>query len=243
LKVLITRSREGNEGLAEMLEARGHVPIKVDVLSFEGPQDWGEVDRCLGRLPEYDWVVFTSATGVRAFLERAKLVGIRADWQAANRVAAVGDATARLLKENGVRVDFVPSRFLTAALAEELPGPGRVLLLRAGGVERGMAGRLQERGFTVEEVPVYETRFERVQDARALEKADIVLFGSPSAVEGLCSQLTESALHDLVRKPAGCVGPVTARAASAWGFSKIIQPERHTFDALVDAITEVAPSV
>ncbi len=242
MKVLTTRSHEGNEELAALLRKSGHEPITLDLLSFRRPEDWKPIDARLSRLRDYSWVLLTSATGAQIFSERLAVLRLPKNWEPPPRVGAVGEATAMELRDNGFRVDFVPRAYLTSVLGRELPGSGTVLLLRAKGVDPALSEELRKRGFGVDEVPIYETEGNALTNTELVEEADVVIFGSPSAVEALCSQLSPGVLGRLVRKPSACVGPVTGRAAKAWGFTRIIQPQRHTFDALVEKLAELEQS-
>ena len=235
-KVLITRTHEGNVELAAKLRAVGLEPIALDVLAISPPEDWSEVDLRLRALDEYDWLLFTSAAGARSFAERARALGIAPKGVRA-KVAAVGTRTGAELSRAGWGVSFTPSAFLTMALAEELPGAGRALLLRNDIADPSMGDVMRRRGFEVDEVAVYRTRTLELKAIDAVGEADMVIFGSPSAVEGICSQLPESVLSGLTGKVAACVGPVTAEAARARGFTRIVQSaHEHTFDSLLREI-------
>src|SRR5207249_6144563 len=123
-------------------------PILLDVLSFSPPEDWSRVDSRLKIIKSYDWLLFTSAMGAKFFFERMHSLSLPLGWGSSPRVGAVGERTARVLAENGGRVDFIPIRFLTRALAEDLPGnSGRVLLLRADIADPAMRETLKKRGF------------------------------------------------------------------------------------------------
>lgn len=242
MKVLITRSSEGNQRLASLLRESGHEPLRLDLLRFKKPRDWKLIDTRLNRLLNYSWVLLTSATGAGIFSERLTSLRLPKYWEPPPRVGAVGEATAKALRDNGLRVDFVPTSYLTSVLGRELPGGGRVLLLRAKGADGALSEELDKRGFAVDEVPIYETETKPLRMMELVEQTDAVIFGSPSAVKALCSQVPPEALGRLVRKPAACVGPVTGRAAKAWGFIKILQPEKHTFEELVGTLAELERS-
>jgi uroporphyrinogen III methyltransferase / synthase len=238
-KALITRTHEGNLELAAKLRAIGLEPISVDVLALSAPEDWSQVDRRLREIDDYDWLLFTSAAGARFFAERARTLGIDSK-DGRTKIAAVGTKTAAALAGAGWKVDFTPSRFLTRALAEELPGGGKALLLRTEIADRSLGDVMRRRGFEVDEVAIYRTLRLELEAIEPVSEADIVIFGSPSAVEGICSQLPESVMSELIEKEAACIGPVTAEAARAHGFTRIVQSaDEHTFDSLLREIRGV----
>ncbi len=236
-KVVITRSREGNIELASKLRAMGLEVISLDLLSFLPPASWTEVDTRLRSLGLFDWVLFTSSTGVRFFVDRMRHLGLPLSWVNAPKVGAAGDGTAGALSAEGVRVDFKPDRYLTSALAEQLPGSeGKLLLLRADIAEKAMLATLVGRGFSVKDVVIYRTRGLDPEDVSPVLLADIVIFGSPSAVEAMCARRPAWVLAQITRRTAACIGPVTATAARKYGFKDIIESPTHTFDSLLKII-------
>lgn len=241
MKVLVTRSHEGNAELVPKLQALGIETVPLDLLQFLPPEDWSEIDKGLARLQAYDWLVFTSPTGVRFFAQRMGLLGYAMGWDGPPRVGAVGARTAAALGRQGARVDFTPTNFLTVELARELPGPaGRVLMLGADIADGKTADLLRDRGFTVDDLSIYRTKRKPIGDRARLVAVNLVVFGSPSAVESLCDQLSPEDLLKIISKPAACIGPVTADAARKCGFHHVIQPKSQTFDALVDSIGKMA---
>jgi uroporphyrinogen-III synthase len=235
-KVLITRSHKGNLELAPKLRAMGLEPLGVDVLELSPPEVWSKVDEALRRLDRYDWLLLTSATGATHFADRMRALNIDRGTVRI-RIAVVGAKTADALVERGWKVDFVPSRYLTDSLAKELPVGRNALLMRSDIADPSLAQKLRARGFQVEEVTIYRTVRLNVKDLDMIADADMVIFGSPSAVDGLCSQLPEATLANLIKKEAACIGPVTARATRAHGFTRIVQGNtEHTFDSLLEEI-------
>ena len=69
--------------------------------------------------PGFDWLVFTSPTGVRIFLDRfLEDRDIRA--LAGTRIAAIGAGSTGKLRQYGLRADFVPSVYDGVTLGREL---------------------------------------------------------------------------------------------------------------------------
>ncbi len=241
LGVVITRSREGNEELARKLREAGVDPIPVDTISLAPPVDWREVDRFLRRLGTFEWVVFTSPRGAKYFATRMRALSLPVPVGGRPRFAAVGERTAKALSGIGVTPDFVPSSYTTSALGEELPAePGTgVLLLRADIAEPGLAKKLAERGFRVEEAAIYRTLEGRGPNPR-IKDAGLIVFASASAVRGLCALVPEDELRRLKRLRAVCIGPVTESAARERGFVNVMKPETYTLDAVVREVARLA---
>jgi len=241
LSVVITRSQEGNEELARRLKLMGFNPITVDTISLAAPSDWKDVDRLLGNLGNFDWVVFTSSSGAEYFGTRMKALSLKLPWKGSPRVAAVGRQTARRLSSLGVEPDFVPSSYTTAALGEELPAEkgDRVMLLRSDIADPKLADRLIEQGFSVEEAAIYRTLSARGPSPKVKE-ANLIVFASPSAVKSFCSLVAEDELRRLKGLRAVCIGPVTESAARQSGFSNTTRPESFTLDAVVQEITRLS---
>jgi len=239
-KVVITRSSKGNAELARNLRALGFEPVEIDTIEFLPPADWSPVDSSLKDLRRFDWLLFTSATGAKFFSERMKALGLTVPWKGKPAVGAVGEKTSAALQSNGVAVDFVPTRFLTEALAEELPrGRGRsILMLRADISDPRAVATLKQNGFVVTDLAIYRTS--SVGDAedssvgQAVRDADAIVFASPSAVEAFVGRLDPSEVAPLAaRALAVCIGPVTAAAARRRGFERLLAPKTHTIEGLV----------
>jgi uroporphyrinogen-III synthase len=239
--VVITRSQQGNEELARRLKRVGLEPITVETISLAPPSDWKEVDRLLGNLADFDWVVFTSSSGAAYFGIRMKALSLKLPWDGSPRVAAVGRQTARALSSIGVEPDFVPSSYTTATLGEELPAEegDRIMLLRSDIADPKLGGRLAERGFSVTEAAIYRTLPAKGPSPK-IKDADLIVFASPSAVKSFCSLVAEDELRKLRGLTAVCIGPVTELAAKESGFSSTTRPASFTLDAVVREVTRLS---
>lgn len=239
--ILVTRPREQAEAFAARLRDLGADAISVPTIELEGPEAGGPLDEAIRQAAEgaYEWVVFTSAAGVRAWRERSR--ALKAGPPSA-RVAVVGDSTSAALKEQGIEPDLVPETFTTEALGGAFPaGKGRVLLPRADLATDALEGALRSKGWEPDRVDAY-----RVRPATALpetarriierHEVDAVTFTSPSTVEGYLSLAIAAP-----RPPAVCIGPVTASAADRAGFEVVAMAEPHTEDGLVDALLAAFP--
>lgn len=247
-KVVITRSRKGNAELAGRLKAIGLEPIPVDTIEFLPPEDWSRIDASLMRLGDFDWVLVTSPTGADFFARRMEALSLAVPWGGRPAVAAVGEKTSAALQKEGISVVFVPTEYLTRALAEQLPkGRGkRILILRADLGEQELATALEQGGFKVTDLTIYRTssvsggedEFTRL----ALGNADAIVFASPSAVEAFMRRFVpDGAGSQMTRRLlAVCIGPVTAKAAQDRGFERVLSPKTHTIESLVCELAKAA---
>lgn len=238
-RILITRAHEQAGELADKVRAQGGEPMEFPTIEFAPLADCTVLDGALERVKEFDWVVFTSANGVRAVVERfhtpdamcARLKGVR--------VAAIGPGTAHALEQTGIRVDFIPTKFLGEQVARELPiVPGqRVLLLRADIASDVLADVLKTRGAQVSDVDAYRT----IMPARRgidLHAIDAVTFTSSSTVRNFIELLGDDANTLLSALDIFCIGPVTADTAREFNLKPAAVADEHTLDGLVAAMAK-----
>jgi uroporphyrinogen-III synthase len=189
-------------------------------------------------LRRYDWVVVTSATGVRALLD-AVLPGV-----ASVRWAAVGPRTGRELAERGVTATAVPEESRGARIAEaiaavEPPRGLRVLLARADAAAGDLPAALRAAGAVVDEVAVYHTvvgpEVSRAGVTAALADPALAaaVFASGSAVRGLLRLGGDAA----GRLPAITIGPATTEVAEAEGLRVVAEADRPGVEGLVAAVS------
>lgn len=241
LRIAVTRPESRAGELCDRLIAAGAEPIRFPTIAIRPPAAYDPLDRALQDLARYDWVVFTSVSGVRSAFARAADLDIDvAVWHGV-RLAAVGPATAKALSEYGVEPAAVPDEYLTVRIADVV-GPvadQRFLLLRAEGAGELLPARLRERGAAVDEVPVYRT-IEHLPDPAAMAALrvgiDAVTLTSPSTALGLTRALGDT-LHDaLAGAIIAAIGPVTAAAARNLGLEVHVVAEEHTVDGLMRAL-------
>ena len=237
-RVLVTRPRAQSRDLVTALEAWGAQAVVFPTVEILGPRDSAPIDRAVIDLPDYDWVVFTSANAVEAMFDRvggAPLTG--------PRIAAVGPATAAEIRRRGGRVDFVPSAYLSARLGLELPEVDGRKVLVPQGEQSGTAllDALIRRGAHVDVVEAYRTAPPEHPDPGTLAElavgVDAAIFTSGSAIRHLFALLGDDGAQ-LALKGAviACIGPVTAGVARALGLEVHVEPAEHTVPAVAEAL-------
>jgi uroporphyrinogen-III synthase len=98
----------------------GAEPVEVPLLEIQPPADWAPLDRALGALGSYDWLILTSANAVRALKERAIALGRPFELNLGPKVAAVGEATAAAARLAGLPVNLVPEHYVAESLIEQI---------------------------------------------------------------------------------------------------------------------------
>jgi uroporphyrinogen III methyltransferase/synthase len=233
-RVVVTRTREQASELAAVLRELGAEVVEAPSIRVAPPRSWAPVDRAAARLDETDWVVFTSANGVRFFCSRLR--DARAFGRA--KVAAIGPGTANALAAFGVRADLIPSSFTTEGVAAVLPlGAGRVLLARADKAEPGLEKAIRGLGWTVERVTAYRLGSVAklppgVADAVRAGEVDVLTFASAATVRAFRTML--GGLPPRGVKVA-CIGPVTAAEARRLGLRVHAVAREHTIPGLAAA--------
>lgn len=244
MRIVVTRPKSQANTLSEKLRSLGAVAVELPIIAIAPPNDYAQLDAAIGRLNEYDWVVFTSVHGVKYFLNRMSAIGISLDLLKSRKVAAIGSPTARTLIDAGKIPDYVPTEFLSKRIADgmgDLKGR-RVLLPRADIASEALPRILREKGAVTDEVVAYRTvlpaelTVERVRSVFE-EGVDLVTFTSPSTIRYLSRVLGENELSDMLRHTkVACIGPVTAEAAKELGVAVDLVADTHTIDALVEVI-------
>src|SRR5205085_5402534 len=69
-RIVVTRAREQADALSSRLHALGADVIEIPTIEILPAADYGPLDRAISGLASYDWLIFTSANGVRFFLDR-----------------------------------------------------------------------------------------------------------------------------------------------------------------------------
>ena len=272
-KILLTRPKELISGMAGRLRKMGAEVLEMPSIETVPIKPDPVLDECFKKDPDgscepwtragrIDWMVFTSPTGVRIFMDwflsdhdiRA-LAGIR--------FAVIGEGSAKKLRQYGIRHDFMPTIYDGETLGRELAqkirmersgesgwseepkSPQtrvRVLIPRAAIGSRELVEELEKAGdIDILDIPTYTTEYVNrgIVDVREqIEKGEIhyAVFTSASTVRGFSAVMKDA---DLSRIKAICIGRQTRAAARAQGMETRMA-EKATLDALLEAVVQCA---
>lgn len=243
-RVLSLRAREQADVASSLVRERGGEPVCVPAIEIHPPDDPAALRAAARGLDRWDWVVFTSANGVRAFWEALGEAGLDARALGGKGLGAIGPGTARAIAEHGVRADVVAKEFRGEGLAEELaramkPG-SRVLVPRATEAREALPEALRAAGHAVDVVFAYRTRAPEGAAREALRAAvsgaDVVLLTSASTIKNLADAIGPDAAAVLAGRTVASIGPITTDAAKALGVRVDVTAATYTLEGLVEAI-------
>ncbi len=241
-RVVVTRSAHQAEGLVAAFGAAGAEVERLPLIELAPPKDRRALDRAVRRAAGFDWLIFTSANAVAAFLP---LLGEPARL----RSAAVGPATAAALRRGAVEPAVVAARSNAEGLLENLApllAPGtRVLIPQAEDARPALARGLRAAGASVDTVVAYRKRLPAAAavDARRLfEDSDLgwVTFTSPRIARHLAGLFIADWPRRRGELRAISIGPVTSAELRRLGVEPAAEAETPSDEAMVAAVVDAS---
>ena len=239
-RVLVTRPENQAASLVRQLTELGADVLVQPAIRIAPPEDVALVDHTLSRLDEFEWLVFSSANGVRALLDR--LLSGEQDLRALGdvKLAAIGPGTCHQLNEYRLKSDLVPAEFRAESLAEALAPHvrgRRCLLVRASRGREVLAEQLRAAGATVEQVVAYASSDVQIADpeivsALASGAIDWVTVTSSAIARSLVSMFGDS----LRAARLASISPITSATLQEAGFTPSAEAAEYTMAGVVEAI-------
>ncbi len=239
-RIVITRDARQAADLAEPLEALGAEALLLPVIEIQPAADSAPLDRAIAQLETYDWIIFTSANGVRFFIEcldasRRDLRSLRA------KLCGIGPATSAAIEALHLKVDRMPEEYVAESLLESLSGEDldgkRVLLPRASVARDLVPVELRRRGATVDVVEAYRTMLPEAASQRATQvlarKPHWITFTSSSTVQNFIAAAGREALLNI---KIASIGPITSATLREHGLEAHAEAAPHTVAGLIQAI-------
>jgi uroporphyrinogen-III synthase len=200
--IVLTRNQGAVDPLGDALRAAGATVHYVALTEFlDATDDGASIAAATDRVEAARWLVVTSKHAAELLVNYPALLQ-------GPRIAAVGEATASALRDEGISVDLVGPGTGGADLAEliiETGVGGPVIFFGAQDPATGLGRGLRNAGIELIEAFAYRTVPAAPDESglRAIENADLVLVTSPKA---------GTALAQIASIPQGVVaiGPSTA---------------------------------
>ncbi len=242
-RIVVTRPREQARRLPRQLEAHGAEILEFPTIEIVGCDPNVEIPAA----DSLDWLIFTSANGVRYFASALERQGRDVGEFRGAAICAVGPATAGALRRLDMPLALTPNKFYTEALlntlrtAEDTLENKRILLPRGRIAPPALPDALHHEGADVIEAVVYDTAAPEISPAEAermvAAQPDVVTFTSASTAENFWASLNASQ-QERIKACAtfAAIGPQTREAAEDLSIRIRIEPEQHDIPGLVAAI-------
>jgi uroporphyrinogen-III synthase len=236
--VVVTRAEPIDGPLSSQLKSLGLRVLLWPAIEVTR-SDTNDLNEALQQIAKFDWIVFASRQAIMPVLSQLPA-------QPANlKVAAVGKATAQVLRQRGWQVDLVPDDSNAGALISSFASVAkdgmRILYPASSRALPTIAKGLAQLGAEVTQVEAYRTDASAaldVADCRArIERKEIgaVTFASPSAVIELERALGREHFEKLFANAAAvAIGPTTARVLTELGRTPVLA-ESATLRGLANA--------
>ena len=250
-RILVTRPVTDQLDFNRRLENLGGTCVNLPTIQIRPRTiSQGQAKRLLNKLPQYNWIIFTSHHGVDALHRLAARFKRPLRGLVKGAVCAIGPRTGESACRVGLTIDLLPKEFSKEGVARafgRISVKGSAILIPRSnlGVRDALARSLRKKGARVDEVVMYEAISSRISPRRvkkALKNLDAATFTSASTVESFVRSLKGAGL-DVTSAFNGAqivaIGPATGAALKKAGISRFYLPrEGWTLEGLTQAVVE-----
>jgi uroporphyrinogen III methyltransferase/synthase len=248
-RIVVTRSRHQAGALRQRLEKLGAMVIEIPLIRIERDVNEEIRKEVFAEFGTYDWLVFSSANGVNNFF--ATFLEEFPDLRSLGliRIAAVGESTAKVIRNLHLSVEVVPDKPVAEELADALVATGtldnaKVLVVIGSEGRDVLVNKLEEARAIVDCLPVYRTEKNDLTEEPGAQDfreagADAVLFTSSSGVRSFAAQAEALQLADGAKRPlTGSIGPITSETMRSAGVPVDFEASTSTLDAFVESLVK-----
>lgn len=231
---------------------QGGLPILMPTIDTCTLASTSALDQALDHVSDFDWIAFTSRTGINAVCQRLQQRQRYPKVLQQSKLCALGKDQEGL-QEWGLQADIVPTEASPAGLVATLASrPGiehQRILVPCPAVEGipepdvipQFVSDLGQLGLHVTQVPAYATRSLSAQlyavelDLLQAGSIDVIAFSSAAEVAALLQMIEAKTLRHL--SLIACFGPYTAANTKRYGIAvDIVAEDFSAFKGFVDAI-------
>ncbi len=246
-RIVLTRPLAAGAEWQQQLTALGATVLELPLIQVTKQVNLETLAEVLGEFGSYEWLIFTSAHGVKYFFE--EFIRVHEDIRALGlvRIAAVGQATAAAIQALHLRVDLQPKQASAEELAKalierEAMDSAKVLVITGDRNREVLIDKLHEARTIVDRLVVYtnvETDLGADPVAAEFRRAgaDAIFFASPSAAQSFFDQAAALKLGPKAQRPlAGSIGATTTAAMKQLGLPVDFEAATPSLQALVASL-------
>jgi uroporphyrinogen III methyltransferase/synthase len=238
-RIVVTRDRRQAAELMDPLEELGAEVISMPAIEIREAADPAPLDAAIAQLASYDWVIFTSANGVRYFVDHLDRSSIDLRSLKA-KLCAIGPATRAALEALHLKVDLMPKEYVAESLVESFADENlsgrRILLPRAAVARDVVPVELRRKGAIVDVVEAYRTVVP--EGIRTFDrKPHWITFTSSSTVTNYIAAMDTDSLEGV---KIASIGPITSATIREQGLAVTVEANPHTTQGLVQAIVSAS---
>ncbi len=229
--------------IRNIFEQLGATVVDFPMTELLAVEQTPAIQKAIWQIEKFQWIIFTSANGVRYFHRLLKEIGKVSKIPSGVKIAAVGVKTALELENNGRNADYSGTKNTAENLVNELMEKESLanlnILLPLGNLAPGTLQTRLSKIANVTRIDVYKTVKTVVTDTEPIERIkknryDLVLFTSPSGVVNFADTVEPEYVNRELR--VASIGEVTTRAAERYGLTCMITAGTSTYEGLANEI-------
>ncbi len=241
-RILITRDSNQNQDIRLKLVQLGAEVVEIPMIEILPLPVKKEFNEMIQHIQKYPIIIFSSSNGVELFFE--KILEKKQDARVLHnsKIICVGTATEKRLKSFGVIADWIPEKFNQNGVLKYFENNNfkndEILMIGAKNHREDLVKSLNKIKIKVKYFPIYKTSFPRSSAPKIEmlfkrnESIDLIVFFSPSAVEGFFSHLPHGR-YPIKKIKFAVVGPTTLEKLKQYTSNVPICSLTATTDSLI----------
>ena len=242
--VIVTRARTQSSSLVSKISDLGGNPIEIPTIKINKIENNIELENEIKNIRDYTYLVLTSKNAVQIFFDKLYKMNLDSRALANLKVCAVGSATAKEIRNNGINPDIIPEQFVSEYLFEELKSvlksTDKVLIPRAKNARDFLVNKISKI-CSVKEVHIYQTVLNNINKDEILKELNsleekYITFTSSSTVTNFVDIIGIDNIDKLNKLKVISIGPITTETAKNIGINVYREANISTIEGMVDCI-------
>ena len=242
--VIVTRARTQSSSLVSKISDLGGNPIEIPTIKINKIENNIELENEIKNIRDYTYLVLTSKNAVQIFFDKLYKMNLDSRALANLKVCAVGSATAKEIRNNGINPDIIPEQFVSeylfAELKSVLKSTDKVLIPRTKNARDFLVNKISKI-CSVKEIHIYETVLNNIKKDEILKglnslEEKYITFTSSSTVTNFVDIIGMDNIDELNKLKVISIGPITTETANSLGINVYREANISTIDGMIDCI-------